>query len=964
MPIRVGNRDIGDNSPCFIIAEIGINFNGSLEIAKKLIDTAVETGCDAAKFQAFTADNLYPKTAGELDWEDDNGKYSYSIHENVKKFELPKEWVTTLKQYCAEKDIIFFSSICDEEQADFYDQLGTPIFKTTSYAITHLPLIEHLAKKEKPIIISTGGATLEEIREAYQTAKKYTDKIILLHCVIKYPAPLADINMNVIETLRKEFPNAVIGYSDHTAEVIDAPLAAIAKGAKVIEKHITLDKKMEGPDHFFALDPQDLKEMVKAVRNAEEKVKRGEKVELNSLVLGSPEKKITPSEEYLRNFAYQTIITSAAIKKGDVINKNNIKVLRPGKLGRKLEPKEYPRLTNGLHKAIKDIPEGSLIGWKDVEEVKKALIINGKEIPENYCYTIAEIASAHCGKMEKLKKIVEECAKSGVDAVKFQIFNVDYFVSTFHPNYPNNKKNQFGRKQWKEIFEFTQQFKIDIWADVFDEGSVDIAESYVHGFKLHSTDVTNPFMLEYVAKRNKPLILAAGGATIEELKKAAGKLQQVGNMQLILSHGFQAYPTEVSKVNLKRLQLLKQEFPNLIIGYHDHTNAELDLAITMPVAAFAYGATVIEKHVTDDRSLKGFDYESSLNPDELKEMVAQLRAFESSLGSDSFAMCEDEVKYRNYTKRYIVAKRPLKKGETISLQDLAFKRSSPVGIGASEYEKIVGRKAARDIQGDETILPKDVENKIAICLAVRLKSTRLPRKAVLDIEGQTAIEHQIDRLKRCRKGELILCTSTLEEDTPLIEMAKKKGIKYFAGNADDVMERFLNAAKMVNANIIVRTTGDCPVIDPEVVDQLVEHHIKTGADYTGIEDVPIGFEAEVVYKSTILDAKTRVKDPKDTEFMTWFIKDPKHFKVEILPIDESVKRNYRMTLDTPKDLEAMRVVFKELYNKNKEFALKDVVDFLDQHPEVAAINMDYQQIKRPPKLEVMKQTDVSFQSTK
>src|SRR3989344_5557317 len=166
--IKIESKHIGKDHPCFIIAEAGINFNGSLELAKKLIDMAADAGCDAVKFQAFTADNLYPKTAGELDWEDNKGKYSYSIHENVKKFELPKEWVTTLKQYCAEKNILFFSSICDEEQADFYDKLGTPMFKTTSYAITHFPLIDHLAKKGKPIIMSTGGATLEEIREAYQ----------------------------------------------------------------------------------------------------------------------------------------------------------------------------------------------------------------------------------------------------------------------------------------------------------------------------------------------------------------------------------------------------------------------------------------------------------------------------------------------------------------------------------------------------------------------------------------------------------------------------------------------------------------------------------------------------------------------------------------------------------------------------------------------------------------------------
>ncbi|MEK6809611.1 MAG: GNAT family N-acetyltransferase [Nanoarchaeota archaeon] len=364
MKIRVGNREIGDDAPCFIIAEIGINFNGSFELAKKLIDAAVEAGCDAAKFQAFTADNMYPKNAGELERED----YSFSIYEAVKSFELPKEWVPLLKKYCDEKGIIFFSSICDEEQADFYDRVDVPLFKTTSYAITHLPLIEHIALKGKPIIMSTGGATLEEINEAYNLARKFTDKIILLHCFIKYPAPLHEINMNVVETMKKRFPGAVIGYSDHTAEPIDASVAAVFKGAKVIEKHITLDKNMEGPDHFFAVNPVELKAMVTAIRTAEKKLQQGEKVEVNQAVLGNFEKRLSPEEEYLRRFAYQTIFTSAPIKKDEIISRSNVKVLRPGELGKKLEPKEYYLLTSGAYRAVKEMPEGTLIGWEDVEK--------------------------------------------------------------------------------------------------------------------------------------------------------------------------------------------------------------------------------------------------------------------------------------------------------------------------------------------------------------------------------------------------------------------------------------------------------------------------------------------------------------------------------------------------------------------------------------------------------------------
>ncbi len=382
--IAVAGRNIGGNNPCFIIAEIGINHNGSMEIAKKLIDSAVKAGCDAVKFQAFKAKTLYPKTAGKLDWQDGKKKYSYDIYSNVESFEMPYEWVPELQEYCTKKGIIFFSSVCDEKSADYFSKFNVPLFKTTSYAITHLPLLEHIAKKKIPIIISTGGATMEEIRLAYDTVKKYHDKIIILHCIIKYPAPLSTINMNVLDTLRKEFPRAVIGYSDHSAEPADAPVAAICKGAKVIEKHITLDKKMKGPDHFFALEPDELKEMVSAVRKAEKKLKDGLSLDVNKMVLGSSEKKVDDSEKYLRSFAYQCIFAKKDIKKGTILTREALSVLRPGKKERGLEPKELSRITDGNYAASKDISPEDPITWKSiakkrgVNKVKVLLIVQAR----------------------------------------------------------------------------------------------------------------------------------------------------------------------------------------------------------------------------------------------------------------------------------------------------------------------------------------------------------------------------------------------------------------------------------------------------------------------------------------------------------------------------------------------------------------------------------------------------------
>ena len=341
MKIKVENKTIGENSPCFIITEIGINHNGDINIAKKMIDASIKAGCDAVKFQTFKAEELYPRSAGKLDWEDNKGKYSYDIFENVKKFEYPMEWIDELHEYCKNKGIVFFSSVCDEKSVDLLYEKGIKLLKTTSYAITHLPLIEHMAKTKLPIIMSTGGSTLQEIKEAYEIAKKYNNQIIIMHCIAKYPTPLKNANINVIDTLKKEFPKAIIGYSDHTEDPIKAPVASIVKGSKLIEKHITLDRKMKGPDHFFALEPEQIKEMVKAIRETEKKIKNNEEIEIDEIVLGSGERKTLDIEKHLRNFAYSTIFTRKKIKKGELLTKENLSILRMGKREKGLDPKEW-----------------------------------------------------------------------------------------------------------------------------------------------------------------------------------------------------------------------------------------------------------------------------------------------------------------------------------------------------------------------------------------------------------------------------------------------------------------------------------------------------------------------------------------------------------------------------------------------------------------------------------------------
>ncbi len=349
----------------YIIAEIGINFNGKLDNCYKMIDIAAEAGCNAAKFQFFSAKNMYPRSAGKLDWKDDHKEYSYDIYKAVESFELPSQWLDKLMARCASNQIDFMSSVFGIEEADYLYKNGITNFKIASYVITHIPLIDFCASKKIPIYLSTGGARIGEIEEAVEAIAKYHDNLALLHCSIKYPTELKECNMGVIDTLRYVFPELTLGYSDHTAEIHEAPVQAIYLGAKVIEKHITIDKKMDGPDHFFALEPQELKTMVSKIREAE-KDKANGAYTINPTIYGSTAKKVNDHEKYLRDFAFTCIFAGKNIKKGEVIKSEDLKILRPGQKERGLMPKYIHLFQNNKVIAACDISFEKPIMWSDL----------------------------------------------------------------------------------------------------------------------------------------------------------------------------------------------------------------------------------------------------------------------------------------------------------------------------------------------------------------------------------------------------------------------------------------------------------------------------------------------------------------------------------------------------------------------------------------------------------------------
>jgi len=302
----------------FIIAEAGVNHNGSLDLAKRLADVAVDAGADAVKFQTFKTENLVSRNAKKADYQKETTDTSESQFDMIKKLELDMDTHQKLIDHCQENNIMFLSTPFDNDSVNLLSDLGLQIFKIPSGEITNLPYLRHIGSLDKQVILSTGMSNIQEVEDALTIlvgAGTLKENITVLHANTMYPTPMEDVNLNAMLTMQRELGVAV-GYSDHTLG-IEVDIAAVAMGASVIEKHFTLDKTMDGPDHQASLEPKELKAMVSAIRNIEK-------------ALGGNEKKPSPSEGINIDIVRKSIVATKTIKKGELLSNDNISTKRPG----------------------------------------------------------------------------------------------------------------------------------------------------------------------------------------------------------------------------------------------------------------------------------------------------------------------------------------------------------------------------------------------------------------------------------------------------------------------------------------------------------------------------------------------------------------------------------------------------------------------------------------------------------
>lgn len=332
--IKIANRAIGDGEPCFIIAEAASNHDRKLNQAKELIDIAHESGADAVKFQLYSAEKLLSEKSPHFTM--------------IKENELPRDWLPELAQYAKSKGILFLATPFDKEAVDLLYEIGVPAYKWSSQEIVDLPLLKYAASKGKPMIISTGVCNLADIQEALDIVYSVgNEDIVLLHCtsLFKYPVKPHQVNLRMMDTIRDAF-HLPVGLSDHTLSIFIAA-AAVGRGACVIEKHFTLSRNLEGPDHYFSLEPDELKQMVKAIREVEES-------------LGSPIKKMLPEEEIVAKHG-RSILAKMDISKGTKLTEDMIIIKRPA-YG--IKPKFLDIIIGRETK--KDIQKGEGITWDSI----------------------------------------------------------------------------------------------------------------------------------------------------------------------------------------------------------------------------------------------------------------------------------------------------------------------------------------------------------------------------------------------------------------------------------------------------------------------------------------------------------------------------------------------------------------------------------------------------------------------
>ena len=564
-------------------------------------------------------------------------------------------------------------------------------------------------------------------------------------------------------------------------------------------------------------------------------------------------------------------------------------------------------------------------------------------------YILAEMAASHEGKPRLGLTIIEGAAEAKADGILLQIIDLDSYIIPADQDYAEIKECYLTWEDWSGLIDRANSLGLDVWANVYDMESARFCKNQkVKGYKLHAANLENEELVREVVKAEKEIAISAGGMEENEIDKVIQLIySEDEKADIHLMYGLQNFPTNPEGINLNFVKRLSEKY-GVHFGYQDHSEPTSDASTFLPVLFMVSGASIIEKHITHDRSLKGEDFEAALNPDEFGEFVKNIRIIDGMLNKDPNEVSADELVYRQYKSLMkVVSGTKIRAGDTFSTDNLSVMRAKKGEVDGKRIESLLGKKSEFDYEKFEPLKRGELV-RTGIFITARLKSQGLPLKVIKPIEGRPMIDWMIDRLKRLNINPLVLMTSTNSQDDPLVEAAERNGIPCFRGSEDDVLVWIRDCARQYDVDLIISATADDPLKEPLLAEQLINLYLDEGYDFCEMEGVPNGCECYGL-KRMAVEKACEMEASDDTEIWGPYFREAGVFKCEVISItDPRIRRpEYRVTVDTQEDFDLMTRIFNALLAQKEDFDIFDICRFLDDNPELSALNADVQQRAAP-----------------
>lgn len=562
---------------------------------------------------------------------------------------------------------------------------------------------------------------------------------------------------------------------------------------------------------------------------------------------------------------------------------------------------------------------------------------------------IFECANAHGGDLDLLLETINHFSSIEYNNkhIKFQPFHPETISLkdfSWHEIYHQLK---FEPDEWSTIIQTAASNYSGIWLDLFDVyGATILSEnlSKIRGIKLQASVLENYELfsqLKNIDLSKIKLMINVSGFDLSNIDQFIDKFSKLNIEQLIIQIGHQAYPTEIKDTGLQKISILKAAYPEIEICVADHVDAEHAMATIIPLLSLSFGASIVEKHICINRKSAEYDSYSALEYEEMEKLTERIVEYNDI--TQGLFISKSEKDYLDNSVQIPVASQQLPKGSMLSNREIRYRRTDQKGLTYQEItqKQSLGYILNKEVEENTTIAESDFKlSTVGVIVACRMKSSRLEKKAVLDLAGVTSVERCLSNcLKMPRASQFVLATSTVEEDAVLENYTLDGKVKFWQGDPDDVIKRYLAACEKYKIDTVIRVTADCPVISTEIAEVLLDHHFSTGADYTTAKECAVGTGCEIYNVEALQRVINYMGSAEYSEYMTWYMQNNRDiFKVEIVDLPDEMVRNYRLTLDYPEDLSLFNGLFSELSSKNEEATLKNIFNILDNNSDLANVN--------------------------